>query len=255
MAIAVDGSTPALANSPITPTNNSTATTASFTPPAGAVLVCLVASDSNGVVPTITFTDSLGTHLTYAQRIVSNTQGTGFGGSAEIWTAVVGASAAMTVSATTNGGTSANLGCTLQVIVLSGANGSTMGKSAVSTEGNSTFSLTYTSTAIGSVGFMVYQDDDGSHAAPTSGQVATGDTLQSALFFNNSGVSGFTVANVRETTAATSAGQTITLGLTNATTVHANVCYLEILIAAAATNYPRKPINVNRGSVNRAANF
>lgn len=99
MALAIDGSTPAAATS-----SSGTATTASFTPPAGSILVIGFAGNSTGganpSAPTIT--DNLGAHLTYTlSGWRSRADGSPtVNGQAALWTAEVATSAAMTVSVT-----------------------------------------------------------------------------------------------------------------------------------------------------------
>lgn len=92
--------TPAVATLTAVASDDPTGTTASFTPPANAVLTIRIACDTGtGVSPTITVS---GASLTYNQRVYrSSSEGTS--GVVAIYTALVGASpGAMTVTVTVN---------------------------------------------------------------------------------------------------------------------------------------------------------
>jgi hypothetical protein len=60
--LALDASTPAVVKN-----KGTTLTTASFTPPAGSVLVISAQSNGNSAVKSIAVSDNLTTHLTYTQ--------------------------------------------------------------------------------------------------------------------------------------------------------------------------------------------
>lgn len=131
MALAIDPSSPAVA------TGNQTATTASFTPPAGSTLLIGFSGNNDDwpqfpTVPTIT--DNLGGHLTYtiwdwqcgglAGASASGRPSTGHEGQTAFWTAPVITSAPMTVSVTNNT-TLGQSQCAVNVWVLTGVDGGT----------------------------------------------------------------------------------------------------------------------------------
>src|SRR4051812_21284339 len=117
MAIAIDASSPALVHGVSV---SSTVTTASFTPPAGALLVaCVAANSSAGLSTTAAMTDTAG--LTWTQRSVANFASTARSGYAGIYTALVPTSAAMTVTVTTSGSSGTTRRPSLQVYVVTGA--------------------------------------------------------------------------------------------------------------------------------------
>lgn len=166
MALAIDPTTPALA------TGNQTATTASFTPPAGSLLLVAFSGNDDDwpqfpTVPTIT--DNLGSHLTYtiwdwqcggdAGALAVSRPSTGHEGQTAFWTANVITSAAMTISVTNNT-TLGQSQCAVRVWVLTGAdaadpvgahgfNGSTS---------SSTVSQSYTAQIDNGQGFLAVCD-------------------------------------------------------------------------------------------------
>src|SRR6187401_582013 len=98
MALAIDASSPAIA----TQSTGSVAAcaTASFTPPAGAVL--MIRYSANTIDPNDpgnpSITDSLGAHLTYTSIDIGKRPDTpAADGQVATWWAVVGSSAAMTI--------------------------------------------------------------------------------------------------------------------------------------------------------------
>lgn len=170
MALSIHSSTPAVATN-ASPTTQ-TITTASFTPPAGALLVILWSANAGSAAdpsaPTIT--DNLGSHLTYTRRQWDH-QGSGSPsvfGQAAIWTAPVGSSAAMTVTVTNNA--SSFYDSALAVMVLADSGTPTVGASGAGRQNSGTsVSATYSATATGSWGFLVVADWDavGSETAGT----------------------------------------------------------------------------------------
>ena len=84
--IAQDGSAPA----GVSTTSATTITTASFTPPGGALLVAMVASDGGAGVTTMALTDTSGLGLTWVEKVKANASTDDYAG---IWTAQLPASA------------------------------------------------------------------------------------------------------------------------------------------------------------------
>lgn len=175
MALAIDGSSPAI----VTQTSGTTATlvTASFTPPAGALLLIgwsgNTGTASDPGAPAIT--DSLGAHLTYAligwkHRSVAPT----VDGQAAMWWATVGSSAAMTVTVTTGTGSGAQQAA-LKVWVLTGQAGSPIGGSGIAGSASAaSIAQAYTAQATGSQGFAAVCDWD-LKGAETAGTGCTMD--------------------------------------------------------------------------------
>lgn len=116
MALAIDGSSPAIVTGA-----GPTLTSASFTPPAGSVLLVSFTGDSNSGedVAQPTITDNLGTPLTYKLVAFHNPVDTpAANGQAAMWHATVGVSVSMTVSVTSQSPATAGA---LQVQVWTGA--------------------------------------------------------------------------------------------------------------------------------------
>ena len=91
--LALDASTPVVVKKAGT-----TLTTASFTPPAGSVLVISAQSNGNSGVKSISVSDNLSSHLTYTQaQVKGNTTNDVY---AKLYWAPVTTSRAMTVTAT-----------------------------------------------------------------------------------------------------------------------------------------------------------
>lgn len=164
MAIAVDASSPAVASG----TGTATLTSASFTPPAGALLVAISCGGWGGAVTTSTITDSLSG--TWTSRVTANGTNNGANGIVQISTRVIGSSAAMTVTAayTNNSG-----GRMLGVYVITGASTTTFGATGVLDVGISggqtgmTTSLTTTMT-----GSLVLGGVDSSGTTGTTASLA-----------------------------------------------------------------------------------
>ncbi len=220
MTIAVDASSPAVFTS-----TTATATSASFTPPVGSLLVCAVAANStNGVNPTTpTITDNRGTPLTYTLRAFrSRADGSPvIDGQAALWTAPVTSSVAMTVSITTAG--AAHKGC--RIWVLTGQN-TTNPIGALGKAGSSSSSAivqNYTATGNNSLGFIVALDWD----ALGSFTAGTGCTLQGT---GNVGSGQISYGFAKRTNPDGVNGVTNTLRISPAgTSTNLNWVYQEIL--------------------------
>lgn len=245
MALAIDSSSPVVA----TQTSGTTATvvTASFTPPAGALLLIGWAGNtgtaSDPGAPAIT--DSLGGHLTYTQigwkhRSVSPT----VDGQAAMWWAVVGSSAAMTVTVTTGTGSGARQGA-LKVWVITGADTTTpIGASgATGSTSAAAIAQNYTASATSGWGFLTVCDWD-LKGAETAGTGCTVDGSANIL-------SDITYAFARRTTADDSSGVTNTLRTTlPGSSTNLAWVYAEVLPAAGGST----PISVSEsGSAADAA--
>ena len=234
MALAIDGSSPAIA----TQTNGTiaTVTTASFNPPAGSVLLVLWSGDALTTPSAPTITDNLGVHLTYNLtdwKSVADAP-TRFG-QAAAWTAVVGAGGSMTVTVT-SGSVSGERTAALCVQVMTGADTTTPagahGKSGSASAAS--IAQSYTAQSTGGWGFIAVCDFD-AVGAETAG---TGCTLiGSALVGSN-----FDYGYVRRTTADDSNGGSNTLNVTlPGTSTNLAWVYVEVNPATTATSIPYNP--------------
>jgi hypothetical protein len=237
VALAIDGSTPAVATN--TSTTVATITTASFTPPAGALLLVMWAGDTQASVTpgTPTITDNLGAHLTYTlvdHRKLTDTP-TGVDGQAAVWWAVVGSSAAMTVTVT-SGTASGARESALKVVVITGQHATPIGAHGTSgTKSAASIAQSYTGTASSNWGFIAICDWDlkGAETAGTGCTVINSANVASAISY------GF----LRRTTADGTNGGSTTLNVTIPTTsTNLCWCYVEVVPAAtAAATFPPSP--------------
>lgn len=190
MALAIDSSSPAIA------TGAQTCTTASFTPPANALLLIAFSGNDDDwpqfpLAPTIT--DSLGSHLTYtawawqcggaAGASASSRPSTGHEGQTAFWTASVISSAAMTISVTNNT-TLGQSQCAIEVYVITGADlASPVGANGFngSTSANSV-SQSYTAQIDGGQGFLAVCDWS-AVGAQTAGSGCTLDDTWTSVGF------------------------------------------------------------------------
>ncbi len=220
MALAIDGSSPAFASA----VSGNPATTASFTPPNGSLLVAMVTAQTPGnddMSCTVT-----GGGLTWARRVAriafdapNSTGGAAgrAGTTAEIWTAV-GAGASMTAAADQdNGLTGATYQTGMMVQVLTDTTTPTIGNlgHAISASGAPT---TNVSVSVGSYVFAVAAD--WSNAG--TGTAQTGETM-----IATSATSDYSRHYLRSTN-VTSAG-TYTIGVSSPATQDYNFVALEIL--------------------------
>jgi hypothetical protein len=227
VALLIDASTPAVA------TGDPTATTASFTPPAGSALLISFAGDSAGntTPPIPTITDNLGTHLTYSlvawqSRADTPTRD----GQAAMWTAPIGTSAAMTVSVTNNSATVHDTA--IKVWVLTGEHATPLGASGKSGSASAaSIAQAYTAQATGGQGFIVVCDWD-QKGAETAG---TGCTVD-----GSANTTGITYGFGRRTTADDTNGAGNTLNVTLPLT-STNLAWVYAEIKPAATTASTLP--------------
>ena len=146
MAIAVDSSSPALASQ--TSASN-TVTTASFTPPAGALLVAAAFCSQNSASP-MTFTLSDSTSGTWTTDLVRNSSDTGSISSVAGIYHATASGAAVTVTCVV----ASSFFPTVKVYVLTGVNmASPVGSSAKQSSTSTSFATTgYTNAAASSIG-------------------------------------------------------------------------------------------------------
>lgn len=230
MALAIDGSSPAVATQ--TSAFTTTVTTASFTPPSGSLLLISWSWNSQASTdpssPTIT--DNLGTHLTYTLIDWSHRADTpAADGQAAQWWAVVSSSAAMTITVT-GGVASADNGGAIKVTVLTGADTVTPigahGKSGSTSA--SSIAQSYTATASNGWGFLADLDWD-VKGAQTAG---TGCTSDGSANVGTLVTYGFH----RRTTADDVSGNSNTLNVTlPGTSTNLRWAYAEVLPLAAAS--------------------
>lgn len=228
MALAIDASTPAARFQTVSGT--AAATTVSFTPPAGSVIVlCCMGNDDTTVPTAPTITDSLGTHLTYTLVGFARkgTAGSTSDGWAAIFTAPVVTSAAMTITSTS----SAISGFREQLvapIVITGQGATPVGTHSVgSTVTLTTFTQSVLATVAGSLAIAAWLDWD---AATTTITAGTGCTVQASG--SASGLINAVV--VRRTANDGVAGSSKTLALSAPSSNAQNWVYVEIVPPAAA---------------------
>lgn len=237
MALAIDGSTPAIATQATG--SVATVTTASFTPPSGSLL--LIRYSANTIDPNDpgnpAITDSLGGHLTYTSWDIGKRPDSPLAeGQVATWTAPVVSSAAMTVTVT-NGAASPNRHAALNVTVLTGADTTTPvgahGKS--SSLSAASIAQNYTASATNGWGFLVVCDwfDAGAETA------GTGCTLEGSADLGGQ----FTYAFIRRTAADDSNGVTNTLRATvPGTSTSLRWAWIEILPAVVAAGGAAGPV-------------
>lgn len=238
MALAIDASTPAVATQGSATT--ATITTASFTPPAGALLLILwsgnTAGGFNPTTPTVT--DNLGAHLTYTLLDwQSRANAPTVDGQAASWWATVGTSAAMTVTVTT-GTSQNNKEAELQVIVITGQAASPIGAHGKSgSTSAASIAQTYTAAATSGWGFIGVCDW-------SALGVETAGTGCTAISAGDVGIGQISYGNLRRTTADDSNGVSNTLNVTvPGTSTALSWVYAEVLPAAggAAGTLPVDP--------------
>lgn len=226
MAIAFDASTPALVSGA-----TASVTSGSFTPPAGALLIVMVASNTpNGGDGRYTTVTNTGAAVTWTRgpsktRNASSTGGTSTsnGGSAEIWTGVA-AGGAMTVTSTNGQSTVGSCEKSMFIQVLTGADSTALTNfiAASSTSGVPSVNLT---TLAGSICFASSSD----WAQKGLGTAGTNQTILAE--YNPSGL----VTNHHwRNTAVTTAGTT-TINLTAPGLEDFNVVAMEVRAAATVT--------------------
>jgi hypothetical protein len=183
-----------------------TLTTASFTPPAGSVLVISAQSNGNNSAKSISVTDNLTSHLTYTQaQVKGNTTNDVY---AKLYWAPVTTSRAMTVTATM-GGNSNDYGM-LSVLVFTGANtAAPIGASGGGRGATGVISDTYTSTAAGSWGWLS-TGDWAQAGVPT---VPSTEAVQAS--YNVAGQDSFALIKQKATTATP--GTPVTMSTTSPT--------------------------------------
>jgi hypothetical protein len=215
VAVAIDASTPAAVKSD---TAVSSLTTAAFTPPIGAVLLMVAIFDtatSTRVGTPSTVTGSTATWTTVANY--NNGNGT-TGGLVHIsWTRVT-ASASTTVRVTWP----ASNDCALKVWVLTGApsSGSPIGATGNATYSSNPQTVSYTSTATGSQGFIGLED-----FSQAGGKTISNTTSEIALSSNSNG-------NIaRDSSVSTATGQTRSFTISGATG-SASVGWVEVIPAS-----------------------
>ena len=251
MALAIDASTPAPTSVGVDVTS---VTSASFSPPAGSVIVLAYAdgADSGASAHSISsVTDSLGSHLTWNFLVRSNTVSSGsLSGTCEFWYASCPSSQTnMTVSVTLNNttnNTTSPVGCMLP-IVFTGAdttqNGAT-GTASSTTGGTITKSIT-TTRANSWVIACGHNDNNSTNVTAGSGQTATVNGNDTRKVDSTD----LMVAYVLTQTATTaSSGTSVTMNCTAPTNVQFNFAVLEVLEAASATytGAPRPQLNAYR---------
>jgi hypothetical protein len=212
MALALDASTPAAVHGA---SGAASVTTASFTPPAGSViLVCAGVNAGSAIAENIsTPTDNLGSHLTYTAVLSEGDTTNGSDAIAKLWWASVSASAAQTITISHSGAAGSNLYLYLRVLVFTGAKTSgPVGASGGGNKATGVISDTYTSTDANSWGWLLISD--WSAQTTTVGAAETiqdsyvvGGQISYALIEQNALTSASGASVTMSTTAPTSAAQ------------------------------------------------
>jgi hypothetical protein len=223
-ALSLDASSPAT----VWTTATVTATTASFTPPAGSLLLIWLRNNGNAAAtpadPTIT--DNLGVHLTYTlQAHNRNPDINAANGSMSLFTAVVATSAAMTV--TTSDDNPAGSGRALKVQVWTDSSGVAPGvgtpiENATLTPITSV-AQNITATVTGSRGVMGWADWDAGTGAPSAG---AGCTTTGGDAANEAGLLSHAV--ILRTANDGVVGSPITMNLTTPSTQNARWIAIEV---------------------------
>jgi hypothetical protein len=227
VALAIDGSTPAIAST----ATATTVTTASFTPPSGSVVVLLIGTNAGATQDTsITGVTNTGTAITWTRRARKNENaasdgGAGTNGGTEIWTGL-GNGGAITITAT---GPFSGSSCdkTLQAVVLTGADTALVTHIVTAASASGLPSAILTSCTAGSYVFAV--SSDWSQAG-----LGTVDSTQTIITeYNNTGQ--ITVHNWR-TVAVLAASGSQTMNLTAPSAENYNLCVIEILDAVTSAD-------------------
>lgn len=146
MALAVDASSPIRFTG--TPAGGGTITSASFTPPAGSIIVVTVQSDTDdaGTGTTFAYSDSVDGTTGWGERIKRDDADDSNGGAVSIGTKVVGASVAMTVTVTRSGSDGSTNRVSAKAYVVTGQNSSdplgAVGEASVTTNNTTPTILT-----------------------------------------------------------------------------------------------------------------
>ena len=216
MALAIDGSSPAVVRNALT-----TTTTASFSPPAQTALVAFVQADENSGSTDEACTVSSTGGLSWALAVRSN--GTP-GATVEVWWAwAATAPGSITVSCTDNKGAKDK---SLLVRVFTGADSAVIGATNSASTGLST---SYTSTGANSWGWGA------TLSAGTSPAAGTGQTFEDSIT-NHSFDGGDDIATLKQNSTTATVGTSVTMSITGPTNV-SHIVAVEIL-AAAATSVP-----------------
>lgn len=249
MALAIDASTPSLATS-----TTAAVTTASFTPPSGALLVlCYGANNGTAAQDTsISTVTNTGTAATWTRRArknnnASSTGGTGTDGGAEIWTATA-PGAAITVTA--NGlNSGAGYEKALKIWVLTGADTTNVTNVAGATAASALPSVALAGCLAGSHVFAVSSDwnQAGLGTAGTGQTISTGDEMN---------VTGQITTHTWRTTSVLASSGSQTMNLTAPAAEKYNLVVLEVRDGGgAAATAPLHHLSNLRVPIIRAANF
>lgn len=230
MAITEDASTPPIASG----TGGATPlTTASFSPPAGSVMVALVAAGYQDVasgVPGITVTDSVGGTWLPGPTVASST-GNFLGRTSIFLRALPSAPGSMTVSANY---TNINGGRFIKVVVLNGAALSQAGAATITRDVNTNqtdWTQSIVSTKVDSVFYGVVDDPNVNNTVS-----AAANTSLVGTAFNDS-TDGIVSAAFKSTAATVTPGS-ISLGVTMGTTSQGILAIQEIVPFVAANDAP-----------------
>ena len=236
MALALDVSTPVAVTqtTSIAAGATGTFTTASFTPPAGAILIVILCSNSGTSSITLSnfaVTDNLGAHLTYS--LVKQVGNLSNDAQTTVWSSSsIGTSAAMTVSASyKNSGSASDTGTPtlLRVLVITGADTTApIGANGGARGRTTNVNTSYSSTVNGSWGWMGYAD----WSASGIPSVPAGEAVDSS--YNVSGQDSYAV--IKQTSTTASAGTSVTMSTsTPSSGTQISYVYFEIVPPSGGT--------------------
>jgi hypothetical protein len=225
--LALDASTPVAVTTNVASTGTRTLTTASFTPPVGAILVLEFNTNSlnsSNVLSNFQATDNLGTHLTYTQiqqvgNLNNDVQVT-------LWkSSPVLSSVAMTVSASYTEASAGTYPDMLRVLVFTGADTSSPIGAHGGARGQTTrINVSYVSTRSGSWGWLGYSDWTQSGIPTVTGAESVDASYEVA--------SQDSYAVIKQNALTTSIGTTVTMSTaTPVSALQVSYLYFEVVPA------------------------
>lgn len=218
--VAIDASAPAIATG-----TGTTLASASFSPPANTLLVVLYAANNPAATDASLSGVSSSPALTWTRRARKSTSassdgGAGTNGSADIWTAPYAAGGAITVTATSNDGSSgAGHEKALQVMPLTGADTTALTNIITATSTSGLPSGTLASCTAGSYGFAASSD----WAQAGLGTAGTGQTI-----ISESNTAGQMTMHFWRTTTTLASSGSQTMNLTAPAAEQYNLAAIEI---------------------------
>src|SRR6476661_1981425 len=158
MALALDASAPTTVQG-----TTQALTTASFTPPAGAVLVLLFGANDTTVDASLSTVTNTGTAATWTRRVrksknAASDGGAGTDGAADIWTATAPGGAITVTATSASATTGSGHEKMMKLMVVTGADTSALTNVAAASSTTGLASVTVTSCIVGSYVFAIDSD-------------------------------------------------------------------------------------------------